>query len=157
MGLTTKPTTSSILWAHILDCPSCCVDEPSMLLSMTTSCAYTLHSTPLMHLRTSFGNVPLFQRSVAYTYCNSSYLKKKSSLDSLSPPTICLISDWLYKKPYHKNSLFSLSPFAPQLHYVFPWISHFSLELILIGLLSLYWNSFLHYPKRPPHFQIWKS
>lgn len=88
MGLTTKPTTSSILWAHILDCPSCCVDEPSMLLSMTTSFAYTLNSTPLMHLRTSFGNVPLFQRSVAYTYCNSSYLKKK-------------ILPWLPISPYH--------------------------------------------------------
>ena len=62
---------------------------------------------------------------------------------------------WLQWKT--SQELLILTVFICSVVTLFPWISHYSLEPTLVGLLSLYWNSLLPGPQGPLHFQIWSS
>ena len=62
---------------------------------------------------------------------------------------------WLHWKT--SQELLILTLFICSVVTLFPWISNFSLEPTLVGLLSLYWNSLLPGPQWPVHFQIWSS
>lgn len=72
----------------------------------------------------------------------------------MSPSSSCLVS--LTSLQNFSRVAYS-TVFICSIVTLFPWISHYSLELTLVELLSLYWYSLLPGPQGPLPFQTWSS